>query len=70
MKQIKSPDEALCDEMVDSVLVLHVGNENHLGVAPAHLFQGLEVSDLHGRLAVQLVSSLAHQLGCFYICLG
>lgn len=56
--------------MVDSVLVLHVRDENHLGVAPAHLLQGLQVSDLHRGLAVEFVSSHPHQLGCFDVGTG
>jgi hypothetical protein len=56
--------------MVDPVLVLHVRDENHLGVAPAHLLQGLQVSDLHRGLAVEFVSSHPHQLGCFDVGTG
>ena len=47
--------------MVDPVLVLHVGDEDHLRVGPAHRLQCLQVSDLHCRLAVQLVSCQPHQ---------
>ena len=48
--------------MVDPVLVLHVRDEHHLRVCPANRLQRLEVSDLHGRLAVQLVGCQPHQL--------
>lgn len=47
MKVMGSIDEALGDEVVDPVLVFEVGDKDHFGVASAHLFQGLQVADLH-----------------------
>ena len=47
---MRSVDHSLGDEVVDALLVLHLGDEDHLRVAAAHLLQRLEVSDLHGRL--------------------
>lgn len=47
---MRSIDHSLGDEMVDALLVLHLGDEDHLRVAAAHLLQGLEVTDLHGCL--------------------
>ena len=70
MEAIKSPNKPLSDEMVDPILVLHVGDEDHLGVAPSHLFQGFEISNLHCCLAVQFISSLTHQLCSLNICLS
>ena len=65
-----SVDEALRDEVVDSVLVLHVGYEDDLGVAPADLLEGLQIPDLHGGLAVELLGSQAHQFGGFDVGAG
>lgn len=47
---MRSIDHSLGDEMVDALLVLHLGDEDHLRVAAAHLLQGLEIADLHGCL--------------------
>jgi hypothetical protein len=49
--------------MVDAFLVLHFRDEDDFGVGSAHLLQSLQVADLHGGLAVELVCSLAHELG-------
>ena len=65
-----SVDEALGDEVVDPVLVLHLRHKYHLRVAPPDLLQSLQVADLHGRLAVELVSRQPHQLGCLDVGLG
>jgi len=62
-----SVDQALRDEMVDSLLVLHVGDEDDLGVAAAHLLQRLQIPDLHGRLAVELLRGQPHELGRLHI---
>jgi hypothetical protein len=62
-----SINQPLCDQMVYSLLVLHLRNENHLGVAAAHLLQRLEVADLHGCLAIQFLSCLPHQLSRLHI---
>ena len=37
----QSIQQALGNQMVDSIFVLHVGNENDLGVTSSHLFQSL-----------------------------
>lgn len=37
----QSIQQALGDQMVDSIFVFHVGNENDLGVTSSHLLQGL-----------------------------
>ena len=55
-----SSDKTLGDEMTDSFLILHLRNEYHLRVAAAHLFQSLQITDLHSRLAVQFFGSQSH----------
>ena len=65
-----SANEALGDEVVDSILVFHVGDKDYLRVGPAHRLQSLQVSDLHGRLAVELVSCQPHQLCSLNVGLG
>lgn len=47
---MRSVDHSLGDEVVDALLVLHLGDEDYLGVAAAHLLECLQVSDLHGCL--------------------
>lgn len=63
-----SINQPLRDQMVNSLLVLHLGNEDDLGVAAAHLLQGLQVADLHGCLAVQFLRCLPHQFGRLHVC--
>lgn len=67
---MRSVDHSLRDEMVDALLVLHLGDEDHLCVAAAHLLQRLEVADLHGCLRVQLLRCHSHQFGGFDVCLS
>ena len=55
-----SSDKTLGDEMTDSFLILHLRNEYHLRVAATHLFQSLQITDLHSRLAVQFFGSQSH----------
>lgn len=56
--------------MVNPLLVLHIGDEDDLRVAAADLLQSLQVTDLHGCLAVQFLSRQPHQFSCLHIGLG
>lgn len=49
--------------MVDSLLVLHIGDEDDFGVAASNLLQSLQISDLHSSLAIELLSCQPHQFG-------
>ncbi len=66
-KREGSVDQPLGDEVVNPLLVLHVGDEDDLGVAAAHLLQRLQIADLHGGLAVEFLGSQTHQLGRLHI---
>lgn len=46
--------------MVDPIFIFHLGYKYHLGVAFSHLFQGLEVTDLHGGFAVEFFGCQSH----------
>lgn len=60
---MESADESLRNEVVDAFLASHFRHEDDLGVALAHVLEGLQVSNLHGSLGVELVCRQPHQFG-------